>query len=361
MRSSIRSPNSSEMKKMQAILIVSLAIWGSVVLAQETTLTVTAVGDIMLGTDFPDDRLATNDGADYLADVAPVLRAADITIGNLEGVLLAGGTPAKSCSNPASCFLFRSPPHYAGYLRDAGFDALSLANNHARDFGEQGRSATMLTLDAYGLHHSGRRGDIASWNVGSLRIAFIAFSPTRISYLLNDIPVAVERVLELQMMNDLVIVSFHGGAEGEDATELPFEEEFYLGETRGEVVRFSRSVIDAGADLVIGHGPHVPRAIELYRGRLIAYSLGNFATHVGVNVNGLAGLAPILETELDSNGEFIGGRILSTIQRRPNGPAQDPDNGAYELIRALTEETFGLDMFRFADDGSFVPGTTRRP
>lgn len=345
----------------RAFLVASLCAGASAALAQSTTLTIAAVGDIMLGTDFPDDRLAPNDGADYLSNVAPILRAADITIGNLEGTLLAGGTPAKSCSNPASCFLFRSPPHYAGYLSDAGFDVLSLANNHARDFGEEGRSATMLTLDAYGLHHSGRRGDIASWRSGDIRIAFIAFSPTRISYLLNDIPIAVEHVLSLETMHDLVIVSFHGGAEGENATNLPFEEEFYLGETRGEVVRFSHSVIDAGADLVIGHGPHVPRALELYGDRLIAYSLGNFATHFGVNVNGTAGLAPILEAEIQSTGEFIGGRIHSTIQERPIGPVRDDENRVYELIRSLTEETFGTEMFEFSGDGRFVPGTTRRP
>ena len=361
MRLFTRSLNSGKMTVRRAFLVASLCVCGSSALGQGTTLTVAAVGDIMLGTDFPDDRLAASDGADYLSTVSAVLREADITIGNLEGVLLAGGTPSKTCSNPASCFLFRSPPHYAGYLREAGFDVLSLANNHARDFGEEGRSATMMTLDAYGLHHSGRRGDIASWTLGDTRVAFIAFSPTRISYLLNDIPIAVELVLSLATMHDIVIVSFHGGAEGEDATSLPFEEEFYLGETRGEVVRFSHSVIDAGADLVIGHGPHVPRALELYRNRLIAYSLGNFATHVGVNVNGIAGLAPILEAEIDETGEFVSGRIHSAIQERPNGPVWDADGRVYEMIRALTEESFGTEMFGFADDGRFGYGVTRPP
>jgi poly-gamma-glutamate capsule biosynthesis protein CapA/YwtB (metallophosphatase superfamily) len=345
----------------RAFLLATLCISGGSAFGQIETLSIVAVGDIMLGTNYPDDRLAANDGADLLSQVAPVLRAADITIGNLEGVLMAGGTAAKTCSSPQRCFLFRSPPHYAGYLRDAGFDALSLANNHARDFGEEGRTATMQTLDAYGIFHSGRRGDIASWRVGDLDIAFIAFSPTRISYLLNDIPVAVELVLELKTAHDLVIVSFHGGAEGESATRLPFEEEFYLGETRGEVVRFSRGVIDAGADLVVGHGPHVPRALELYRDRLIAYSLGNFATQFGVNVQGIAGWAPILEAEIAADGSFLRGRIHSAVQVRPSGPRWDEENRAFDLIRGLTAETFGAEMFEFADDGSFVPGATRLP
>ena len=312
------------MRRLPILVLSFLPMSG----ALPQTLTITGVGDIMLGTDFPEDRLPPNDGVDFLDAVAPVLRAADITIGNLEGVIMAGGTPQKTCSNPAACFLFRSPPHYAGYLRDAGFDALSLANNHARDFGEEGRTASMVALNRYGLHHSGRRRDIASWDQDDLAVAFIAFSPTIKSYLLNDIPTAQQEVLELAATHDIVIVSFHGGAEGETATTLPFEEEFYFGETRGEVVRFSHTVIDAGADLVLGHGPHVPRALELYEGRLIAYSLGNFATHWGVNVNGVAGWAPVLTVEVDREGAFISGRIDSALQARPNGPVWDPGQRA---------------------------------
>jgi len=331
-----------------------LMLYGGTAPAQ--TLTVTGVGDIMLGTNYPDDRLAANDAIDFLSAVAPILRAADITIGNLEGVIMAGGTPSKTCATPQACFLFRSPPHYAGYLREAGFDALSLANNHARDFGEEGRDASMAVLDEYGLAHSGRRGDISSWEQDNLAIAFIAFSPTIKSYLLNDIPTAEEEVARLAANHDIVIVSFHGGAEGPTATALPFEEEFYFGETRGEVVRFSRAVIDAGADLVLGHGPHVPRALELYQERLIAYSLGNFATYFGVSVDGMAGWAPILTAEIDRDGRFVSGRIDSALQARPDGPVSDPDRQAYSLIRRLTQETFGEAMFRFEPDGAFARG-----
>ncbi len=342
-------------------IVALISIIGGLALADDATIKIVAVGDIMLGTDYPDDRLAENDGADFLSVVGPVLRDADITLGNLEGVIMAGGTAEKTCSSPEACFLFRSPPHYAGYLREAGFDAISLANNHALDFGEHGRSATMLTLDTYRIHHSGRRGDIATWRHGELTIAFIAFSPTRLSYLLNDIPAAEQQVAQLASAHDLVIVSFHGGAEGQAATRLPFEEEFYFGETRGEVVRFARRVIDAGADLVLGHGPHVVRAMELYRDRLIAYSLGNFATHFGVSVDGMAGWAPVLLAEVDQNGVFVGGRIHSALQQRPEGPRWDPQNRAYTLIRTLTVETFGPDMFVFDEGGTFSPGVTRLP
>ncbi len=326
--------------------------------AQERLVSVAATGDIMLGTDFPENRLPDDDGIGFLAAVAPVLQAADIAMGNLEGVILEGGEPAKACTNPAACFLFRSPPRYAGLLRDAGFDVLSLANNHARDFGEDGRTATMAVLDEYGLRHSGRRGDIASWTHGDLRVAFIAFSPTRESYLLNDIPTAVQEVTALAENHDIVLVSFHGGAEGPAAMALPFEEEFYFGETRGEVVRFARAVIDVGADLVIGHGPHVPRAMELYRDRLVAYSLGNFATHYGVSVADSAGLAPLLVAKLAPDGRFVRGRIHSAQQIRPGGPVWDEQQKAFTLIRELTERTFGTGLFEFDDTGAFRAAAT---
>ncbi len=337
------------------ILLWSCAL---AVSAQDPLLSIAATGDIMLGTDYPENRLPDDDGVSFLATVAPVLQAADIAIGNLEGVILNGGEPAKTCTNPNACFLFRSPPRYAGLLLDAGFDVLSLANNHARDFGEDGRTATMTVLDEYGLRHSGRRGDIASWMHRDLRVAFIAFSPTRQSYLLNDIPTAVEEVAALAVDHDIVIVSFHGGAEGPAAMELPFEEEFYFGETRGEVVRFARAVIDVGADLVLGHGPHVPRAMELYRDRLIAYSLGNFATYYGVSVTGVAGVAPLLVAEITPDGRFLRGRIRSAEQVRPGGPVWDAQQRAFELIRDLTERAFGTAMFAFDADGEFSAAPT---
>jgi poly-gamma-glutamate capsule biosynthesis protein CapA/YwtB (metallophosphatase superfamily) len=346
----------------QLSILVLLCVMPIAAYAQPGVISIAATGDIMLGTDYPENRLPDDDGVGFLRTVAPVLQAADITFGNLEGVVLEAGEPAKSCANPQACFLFRSPPRYAGYLRDAGYDVLSLANNHARDFGEDGRTATMAILDAYGLRHSGRRGDIASWVQEGLRFAFIAFSPTLESYLLNDIPTAVDEVAALSSNHDIVIVSFHGGAEGADAMQLPFEEEFYFGETRGEVVRFAHSVIDAGADLVLGHGPHVPRAMELYGDRLIAYSLGNFATYYGVSVAGNAGLAPILVAELGRDGRFIAGKIHSAIQSRPGGPVWDAEQRVYRLLRELTEETFGAELFDFSEDGSFAPrpGSTER-
>ncbi len=313
-------------------------------------ITFAAVGDIMLGSDYPQYRLA-DDAAALLSPVAPVLQQADITFGNLEGVLLDGGEPRKRCSNPSRCYLFRSPESYAATLAGAGFDVMSLGNNHARDFGEEGRDASMRALQQAGIRHSGRVGDIATWDQGGLKMAMVAFAPFGGSHDMNDMEAGRSLIERLASQSDILLVSFHGGAEGAEKTRLPFAMETFHGEQRGDVVAFGRMAVEAGADLVIGHGPHVPRAMELHQGRLIAYSLGNFATYWGINVRGVNGLAPILLATLDEEGRFVSGQIHSNIQKRPYGPIPDSKHQAARLIRDLTEQDFPQGRLLIADDG----------
>lgn len=314
---------------------------------------------MMIGTDFPENHLPDDDGVSFLAHVTSHLSSADIALGNLEGVLLDGGEPAKKCSNPSACYLFRSPTRYAQHYRDAGFDVLSLANNHARDFGEEGRTSSMEALAAVGIHHSGREGDFASFEVNGIRVAVLAYAVTKNSNMLLDYKLSEQQIAEHAATHDIVIVSFHGGAEGRDATHIPFVEEEYYGEPRGDVVRFARMAVDVGADLVIGHGPHVVRAMELYKGRLIAYSLGNFATYYGISVAGIKGNAPILFTTLDEQGKFIEGQLVSTEQLRPAGPTIDPQQKALAQARSLTLQDFKHSGLAFAPDGKITP--VRRP
>ena len=314
-------------------------------------LRVVAVGDMMLGTDFPINRLPDEGDPGLLDAMQPVLQRADVTFGNLEGTLMDGGEPVKTCQRRDRCYLFRSPSRFAVQLQQAGFDVLSLANNHARDFGEKGRSASMQALDALAIHHSGRRGDVASWQVKGRRLALVAFAPFKNSHDMINLTSARDRVASLAQDHDIVIVSMHAGAEGAEAAHVPFKTEFYYGENRGDVVAFAHAVIDAGADLVIGHGPHVPRALELYRGRLVAYSLGNFCTYYGISVSGNKGLAPVLEVDVDGEGQFLDGRIISARQVRPRGPLPDTSQAAAHRIKSLTESDFPDTLLRISNNG----------
>jgi len=318
-------------------------------------ISIASVGDMMLGTDFPENHLPDDDGVGFLAAVTPWLSSPDITFGNLEGVLSDGGEAVKKCKNPSACYLFRSPTRYAEHFRNAGFDVLSIANNHARDFGEEGRTSSMEALGAAGIHHSGREGDFASLIVNDLSVAVLAYAVTKESNMMLDYELAKTTVAEFAATHDVVVVSFHGGAEGADVTNLPFAEEEYYGEPRGDVVLFARCMVDAGADLVIGHGPHVVRAVERYKDRLIAYSLGNFATYYGISVAGIKGIAPILITTLDGNGRFVEGEIISTVQMRPDGPSIDKKQRALNLMRGLSIEDLGSPGLRFLPDGKIVP------
>lgn len=318
-------------------------------------LWIRAVGDVMLGTDFPSpDDLPPNDGADLLGAVAPWLRDADVTFANLEGPFIDGGTTDK-CDTGAHCYAFRTPTRYAAYLRDAGIDLASTANNHAHDFGEEGQHATEAVLDALGIAWSGRPGTTATLVRRGLRIGLAAFHTSRTGNDLNDHAAAADLVRSLDADHDLVLVSFHGGAEGSDALHVPEGREFYLGEDRGDLRAFARTVVDAGADLVLGHGPHIPRGMEVYRDRLVAYSLGNFATYGRFNLRGNLGIGLILEAVLDDTGRFVSGRILPTYQEGEGIPKPDPIARAVSLVRRLSEEDFPDTYVRVGGDGRLLP------
>jgi hypothetical protein len=322
----------------------------------QTTYTVVMVGDIMLGTNYPSaNSLPPADGINILDNVKNVLQDADLTIGNLEGTLLnSGGTP-KQCRTPGNCVLFRMPEHYAGYLKDAGFDILSLANNHSGDMGDIGRQSSMKTLDRYGIKYAGYLScpDVIA-KIKDKRFSFTAFAPNYGTQSLLNLDAAELKIRELKKKSDIVIVSFHGGAEGSGATRIRRETEYYLGENRGNVFDFSRRMIDAGADIVFGHGPHVPRAVEIYRNRIIAYSLGNFCTYAKFGLAGPLGYAPILKVTVNSEGEFINGKIISAEQRNGGIPFIDNNHKAARLISDLTRKDFPESRLIISENGDLI-------
>ena len=304
------------------------------------TLRIRAVGTVMMGSDFPSqDYLPPNDGASYFRKVQSLLADADLTFANLEGPLFDGGKTHK-CTYKNNCFAFRIPKRYGAYLRKAGIDLISLANNHARDFGEDGIVSTTALLDSLGIGWSGPAGTFASVKRHGLRVGMVAFHTACHSNYMNDLKTAEQLVRNIGAKHDVVLVSFHGGAEGTDALHVPNEREFFCNEDRGHVRAFAHRMVDAGADLVIGHGPHVPRGMEIYRRRLIAYSLGNFATYGLFSLKGPRGTGLILEATLDREGRFLEGRILPTRQTGKGVPVCDPEGTAITLVRKLSIEDF---------------------
>jgi poly-gamma-glutamate capsule biosynthesis protein CapA/YwtB (metallophosphatase superfamily) len=324
----------------------------------EDAITFVVVGDIMLGTTYPETApLPPDDGANILAEVTPILAAADVAFGNLEGPMLEGGATAK-CSDEAArtgrCYAFRVPTRYGDHLKKAGFDVMSLANNHVMDFGLEGRASSAKVLDELGIAHSGQPGDLARLTVKGRKLALIAFATYPHSYNLLDLETARAAVTELAATADIVVVSFHGGAEGARYQHVPQGVEMFYGEDRGDLRTFTHAMIDAGADLVIGHGPHVMRGMEVYKGRLIAYSLGNFATYGPFNLSGPNGLAAILEVKLGCDGAFLGGRLHPVKQIKPGGPLLDAEGAVIPLVKQLSEEDFGATAVRVGEKGELT-------
>ena len=318
-----------------------------------TTVRLRAVGDMMIGTDFPSGVLNPEVEATF-TDVKDWLSDADITFGNLEGPLCDSGktNKCKPGAPAGSCYAFRSPSGYKGIFQGAGFDVVSTANNHAGDFGEGCREATELAMDSVGIAHTGRPGDIASVQANGLKIAVVGFHTSRNSHYVNDHETAAQLVRALDTEHDLVVVSFHGGAEGSKALHVPEGRETFYGENRGDLRTFTHTVIDAGADLVWGHGPHVLRGMEVYKGRLIAYSMGNFATYGRFNVRGQQGLGVVLETVLDAEGRFVAGKLLPTKQIGEGIPMRDPEGKALDTVRMLSAEDFPETGVLVAQDGT---------
>lgn len=301
------------------------------------TIKLALTGDIMMGTTYPQTQLPQEDGRLLFQHVAPILSSADIAAGNLEGTLCDGGTTTKRMSKVS--YAFRTPVRFAPRLSEAGYDFLSVANNHVNDFGDTGISSTMKALDGVGIKYAGIKG-ICEWCVlekDGRRYGFCAFSHNQKTCDHRDLE-TVRRILgELREQADFVIVSFHGGAEGSAHNRLPYGRETFCGENRGSIRELAHFCIDEGADVVYGHGPHVLRAVEVYKGHFIAYSLGNFCTPYGINLRGISGYAPVVTIRVLADGTFVDGQIHSFIQQRGAGPLPDAQNLVAKEMKRLTE------------------------
>lgn len=341
-----------ELKKSKKIEADTIA--PKKVVAQPKLISIIGVGDMMLGTNYPSaSYLPPKGGTTLLSDVSDILRDADVTFGNQEGTILDKGGTAKRCKNPSLCYVFRSPESYANHYVDAGFDVVSIANNHSGDFGPIGRKRTKEVLKNAGIEYAGLAGtdEYAIFEKNGVTYGFCAFAPNSGTCDVRNIAKAKQIVAKLEKETDIVMVSFHGGAEGVKNQHVTRKTETFYGENRGNVYNFAHAVIDAGADVVFGHGPHVTRAVELYKNRFISYSLGNFCTYGRFSLRGAAGIAPIIKVFLDENGGFVHGQITPIYQQKTHGPKIDPENRAIKKIIELTNQDFPESPLRIEQDG----------
>ncbi len=340
-------------------IILGLLLLGLPVLlpAGSDPLTITAVGDIMMGSTGQRTALPPGDGEGLFQEVSEHLRGGDLVFGNLEGILSDGEEGGKCREEKGPwCFEFRTPTRYAGHLKQNGFNVVNIANNHAWDFGPEGIRNTLETLQNAGIKYAGGTS-LAFFEIRGKRVVVAGFSykPSKYSYSILDITPAVEIVRQLKANHDLVIVSFHGGAEGRSAQHVADRNEVFLGENRGNVVRFARSVVEAGADLVLGHGPHVLRAMEVYKGKLIAYSLGNFLTFGLFNLKGPSGISVILKVRLDpETGRFLDGQLVPVKLVNGGLPEIDPEGEGVRIVRRLSEEDISSPRLTLCENGSLL-------
>jgi hypothetical protein len=325
----------------------------TVKIVKKDTISITAVGDIMIGSAYPSkSNLPPDDGVNSFKAVADYLKG-DIVFGNLEGCFLNNGKSTK-CKDTIgnSCFAFRMPERYAGIIKNTGFNLLSVANNHVGDFGLKGRTRTAAILDSLNINYAGLLSHPFSiFEKDSIKYAFCAFAPNENTVPINKVDSAMQLVSRLKAQADIVIVSFHGGAEGAKFEHVPKRKEIFYNENRGDVYAFAHAVIDAGADVVLGHGPHVTRAVEVYKNKFIAYSLGNFCTYGMFSLKGPNGIAPLLQLKLSNKGDFLFADIISVKQDKINRLTIDTQDRAFKKIKSLTDTDFPGHSLDFSSVG----------
>ncbi len=361
---------------------------GSGVVYGPTPIRFAFTGDINLGTRTLQDGLPGDSGRGLFAAIDTLLRG-DLVVGNFEGVFSDSGWSAK-CGPPPdttasdsaaadstarprprrqkrqprppahpNCYAFATPTALAPRLREAGYTHLNLANNHANDYGVEARQHTEETLRALGMVPYGPLGSVVIQPVfhdGRMTlVGIVGFTTYPHAYNLLDIPGSGAIVDSVGKLVDVLVVTFHGGKEGTTATRTGKGPEFLGKEPRGNLRKWARAVIDAGADAVVGHGPHVLRGVEFYRGKPIVYSLGNFLTYRGFNLEGPLGLTTVLQLELDGDGSFRSARMPALIQIPQVGPTPDQSGAAVTLLQRVTVLDFPATGARISDDGLISP------
>ena len=313
---------------------------------------VCAGGDVTLGTNLDtawtrvaSARLRTrfrqrDDPASLLAPLRPLVTDAELVLVNVESAIGDGPAPSKCSAQSTNCFAFRAPPASARALRGlraTGTVIGNVANNHARDAGREGRDSTIAALARAGVVVTG--ADTIATPVPTTRgdtIGVLGFYTSDSTPDARDTAAVRRHVARAFDRYPAVIVTMHLGAEGRDAQRTSDAPERYLGIDRGNPVAFADAAVRGGAALVIGHGPHVLRAVEWReRGALIAYSLGNLVTYGPFRLHEPANRGAVLCTTLDQRGRPRDAELRGTRQLAPGVMRSDPSARAAALVDSL--------------------------
>lgn len=269
-----------------------------------------------------------------LSGVSILTTRPSLMIGNLEGTFADTARPSKCIYMSTNCHAFRSGMAFAYELKNAGFDLISLVNNHSYDYGAEGLSDTEAILDAAGIPYISQTHPSTSLTINGKKVGVLGVSFTPPFSTITDYNFITKEIATLRQSNDIVILIFHGGAEGSDKTAVTGDYEYLGDENRGNVELVAHTAIDAGADIVFGSGPHVLRKVSYYKNKPIVYSAGNFVGGNGrLTTSGILGVSALF-TVTEHDNEFT--HTVTPIILSKNGiPSIDGENRALELLSIL--------------------------
>jgi hypothetical protein len=275
-----------------------------------------------------------------LAPLRPLVADADVVLVNVEGAIGTGAAPRKCRTGSSRCYAFRQNPDVAEALRGFAHHAQvagNVANNHAMDAGAAGFAETVAHLEAAGVHVVGADTLPALVPLpDGDTLAVLGFSVFSAGPDARDLAGLARHVRTAADRYGRVVVSLHLGAEGVGAQRTPDATERFAGEDRGNPVRIAHTAVAAGADLVVGHGPHVLRAVELRDEALVSYSLGNLLTYGPFSRVPPLDRGAILCASLDPRGRVLLAELRATHQVRPGRALPDPEQEALRLVDSLS-------------------------
>lgn len=309
----------------------------------EKQIRLTFAGDVTLGSeeylreeDYSLVSFAEREGNEYFFEnVRELFSMDDLTVVNLEGVL----SDSNEGENKEKTYRFRGDPQYTEILTSGSIEMVNLANNHSMDYGERGYLDTKAALEQDSIRFFGGR-EITVFEKNGIRIAFLGLSYTEETRAEKEwIKEEIRRLKREENVN-AVVFSYHGGREYSEARTQ-------------KQVDIAKLAVNAGADLVIMHHPHVVQGMSIFDNRSVCYSLGNFCFGGNKNVRAMESLVAVATLSFSDDGEYLGQQIdlypahISGTHPRSNyQPLLVSGRDAKRVMRLVQADTrFKLNKF----------------